>query len=194
MLGRWRLVVALVVALLPHALSRAGATDALESWLEGAQPPYRLEVVKSTRQMHLWYGGSILRTYAIALGKEPNGSKEYRGDNRTPVGRYYVVEKKPSRKFHRFLGLNYPNLQDAERALTRGWIDEPLWSEIFFADLNRTIPPQSTPLGGRVGIHGYGGRPELPVDWTEGCIAVRDADIEYLYETLPIGTRVDIVP
>jgi len=189
---RWGCVWLTLVALICARSAPAGGSASLS--LDAEPSPYRIEIHKSARHMQLWYGGTVLRSFVVALGKEPNGSKEMRGDYRTPVGRYYIVEKKPSRKFHRFLGLNYPNLQDAERALRRGWIDEPLWAEIFFADLNRTVPPQTTLLGGRVGIHGYGGRPELPIDWTEGCVAVRDAEIEYLYETLPLGTRVDILP
>lgn len=167
---------------------------AWERWLDLPSVSYRLEIHKAARQMHLWSGSHLLRSFSVALGKQPNGSKERRGDGRTPVGRYYIVEKKPSRKFRRFLGLNYPNVHDAERALARGWIDEAVWTEIFFADLNRTVPPQTTPLGGRIGIHGYGGRKELPIDWTEGCIAVRDQEIDELYELLPLGTPVDIHP
>lgn len=185
-----------LVATLFLSTKAAGQVTTLstDSWIDLEPTQYRLEIHKSVRQMHLWSGAQLVRTFSVALGKEPNGSKERRGDGRTPVGRYYIVEKKPSRKFRRFLGLNYPNLYDAERALGRGWIDEAIWADIFFADLNRAIPPQTTLLGGRVGIHGYGGRVELPIDWTEGCIAVRDQEIDYLYDLLPVGTPVDIRP
>lgn len=142
--------------------------------------------------MHLWQQDRLVRSFRIALGKQPNGAKQHRGDSRTPVGRYYIGDKRPSRRFYKFLALTYPNIADAERGLERNLIDQQLWADILFAQLERTLPPQNTLLGGGVGIHGYGGRVELPIDWTEGCIAVSDNDIDYLYETVPVGTPVDI--
>jgi murein L,D-transpeptidase YafK len=164
----------------------------LEHWFELVPSPYRLEVAKGAREMRLWEGERLIRRFRIALGKQPNGAKEYRGDGRTPVGRYYIGDKRPSRRFHKFLALSYPNLADAERGFQRQLIGQEAWADILFAHLEQALPPQNTLLGGGVGIHGYGNRPELPVDWTEGCIAVSNDEIDYLYETLPVGTPVEI--
>ncbi|GBD27501.1 hypothetical protein HRbin30_02851 [bacterium HR30] len=173
-------------------LSARASAMPLRQWFEPQPSSYRLEVSKRARVMHLWQQDQLLRTFRVALGKQPNGTKQYRGDRRTPVGRYYIGDKRPSRRFHKFLALTYPNLSDAERGLSQNLIDQELWADILFAHLERTLPPQNTLLGGGVGIHGYGGRIELPIDWTEGCIAVSDQDIDYLYEILPVGTPVDI--
>lgn len=151
-----------------------------------------IEVWKGRRQMELREGGHLVRRFAIALGGEPRDAKQLRGDRRTPVGRYYVCDKLVRSRFRRFLGLSYPNIDDAERGYATRLINANQWADIFFANLRGGIPPWSTPLGGRVGIHGYGGRPLIPVDWTEGCIAVADEDIDFLYDRVSIGTPVVI--
>jgi murein L,D-transpeptidase YafK len=151
-----------------------------------------LRVWKARHEMWLEDGGRVLKKFAVALGKEPTASKLLRGDGRTPEGNYYICEKRPQSRFRRFLGISYPNVDDAERAYAERLISADEWADIFFANIQQAVPPWSTALGGRVGIHGYGGRPLLPVDWTEGCIAVSDADIDYLYDRVPLGTRVII--
>lgn len=151
-----------------------------------------IQVRKSDRELVLQERDRVLRRFPIVLGKQPTGGKVHRGDMRTPVGRYYISEKRPSSRFRRFLEISYPNIDDAERALGYKLIDADQWADIFFANLQHTAPPQNTLLGGRVGIHGHGGRVEVPIDWTQGCIAVSDQDIDYLYEVVPVGTTVEI--
>jgi len=150
-----------------------------------------LRVFKTRHEMVLVDNHQMVRKFNVALGRAPVGTKLIRGDNRTPEGRYYVCEKNANSRFRRFLGLSYPNREDADRGFARRLITANEWGEIFFANLLRTTPPWSTALGGRVGIHGQSGR-DMSFDWTEGCIAVTDADIDYLYETVPIGTPVII--
>ncbi len=151
-----------------------------------------IHVRKSTREMWLQEGERLSRHFTIALGKQPSGGKLYRGDGRTPEGRYYVCEKKTNSRFRKFLGLSYPNVDDAERGLNNKLITPDEWADIFFANMRLNRPPWDTLLGGQVGIHGYGARDEVPVDWTEGCIAVSNADIDYLYDNVPLGTAVVI--
>ncbi len=165
-----------------------------QAWPTGAgsQDELTIHVRKTRHEMRLQEGDRVLRTFQIALGKQPTAGKVLRGDGRTPEGRYYVCEKRPRSRFRRFLGISYPNVDDAEKAYAERLISADEWADIFFANLRQTVPPWSTALGGRVGIHGYGGREELPVDWTQGCIAVSDADIDYLYDVVPLGTPVVI--
>ena len=158
----------------------------------GSQSALSIHVHKARHELVLQEGDQVLRTFQVALGRNYAASKLYRGDGRTPEGRYYVCEKHPNSRFRRFLGISYPNIDDAERAYDERLISADEWADIFFATLQQSVPPWSTALGGRVGIHGYGGREELPIDWTEGCIAVRDADIDYLYDVVPLGTPVII--
>jgi murein L,D-transpeptidase YafK len=186
----WRVAVAIGALL---AMARQGmAGEFVASLPSAVQAPASpvIEVWKADRRMELREGGVMLRQFRIALGSQPRFGKEVQGDGRTPVGRYYISIKKPESRFHRFLGLSYPNEDDADRGYRRGLIDATEWASIFFANLRGDQPPASTILGGRVGIHGYGGRPYLPIDWTEGCIAVSDDDIEYLYTHTAVGTPV----
>ncbi|MDX2165664.1 MAG: L,D-transpeptidase [Deltaproteobacteria bacterium] len=152
-----------------------------------------IEIWKAKRRMELRQGDQVLREFKISLGWAPSHAKELRGDNRTPVGRYYITGKRPSR-YHFFLGLSYPNVEDAERGYQHGLIDAQQWADIYFANLRGDPPTAQTALGGMVGIHGFGGRPYLPIDWTEGCIAVSNDDAEYLYQVVSVGTPVIINP
>lgn len=158
----------------------------------GSQGALAIHVHKARHEMVLQEGDDVLRALTVALGKDHTAGKLYRGDGRTPEGRYYICEKRANSRFRRFLGISYPNVDDAEKAYTGHLISADEWADIFFANLQQTVPPFSTALGGRVGIHGYGGREEIPVDWTEGCIAVTNADIDYLYDVVPLGTPVII--
>jgi hypothetical protein len=168
------------------ALTRAWPTRADE------RAPLTIRVWKQRHEMWLEDGDQVIRKFWVALGKDPASGKLLRGDGRTPSGRYYICEKQPRSRFRKFLGISYPNIDDAERAFADRLITADEWADIFVANLRQTVPPWSTPMGGRVGIHGFGGRPLIPVDWTEGCIAVSDADIDYLYDRVPLGTPVVI--
>jgi len=142
--------------------------------------------------MELFRGDKLVRSFSIVLGSDPRESKRTQGDGRTPVGEYVIQEKHPSARFHLFLGLNYPNIDDAERGYNEGLIDPNQWVDIFFANSRRQLPPSNTRLGGQIGIHGFGERPLIPVDWTKGCVAVSNEEIEYLYSNVPLGTPVII--
>jgi len=156
------------------------------------QDELAIHVWKSRHEMTLQEGDRTLRTFTIALGIDPGAGKLLRGDGRTPQGTYYICEKRPHSRFHRFLGISYPNTDDAERAFAEHLISADEWADIFFANQRQSTPPWSTAMGGHVGIHGYGGRKPIPVDWTLGCIAVSDPDIDYLYDRVPLGTPVVI--
>jgi murein L,D-transpeptidase YafK len=184
---RLRFWIAGVVAV----CSVAVATAAWPSHSRQAEAPI-IHVWKARHEMWLQEGEHIVRTFEVSLGTNPIAAKLLRGDNRTPEGRYYICEKRPQSRFRHFLGISYPNIDDAERAFTAQLISADEWAAIFFANLRQTTPPWQTAMGGHVGIHGYGGHAPVPADWTEGCIAVSDADIDYLYDRVPLGTRVII--
>jgi murein L,D-transpeptidase YafK len=183
---RWMAVLGLTLT------GFAGTVSASENgtWVPYTSQPV-LEIWKGERRMVLRDGETELRRFPVVLGRAPRYPKEVRGDLRTPVGRYHISEKHVS-KYHRFLGINYPNVDDAERGYGQGLIDPTQWADIFFANWRGAMPPAHTRLGGKVGIHGFGGRPYVPIDWTEGCIAVSNEDIEYIYAVAPVGTPVYI--
>jgi murein L,D-transpeptidase YafK len=137
----------------------------------------RILIVKSARTLTLLRQGQVLKTYKVALGQEPVGPKTQRGDSRTPEGEYIIDSRNPHSQFHLSLHVSYPNAADRARA----------------AKL-RVSP------GGDIMIHGlppayaYLGALHRQSDWTLGCIAVTNAEIEEIWSLVPNGTKVEIKP
>ncbi|TCP61106.1 L,D-transpeptidase-like protein [Rhodovulum bhavnagarense] len=132
----------------------------------------RILVQKDGRRMHLLHHDQVLKTYRIALGYAPLGDKRHEGDGRTPEGRYYIDRRNPNSEFHLSLGISYPNRADIAEAAALG---KPAGGDIF--------------IHGRAGRHRGKGR-----DWTAGCIAVKDREIEDIYAMVREGTVIDILP
>jgi murein L,D-transpeptidase YafK len=155
-------------------------------------PPADTRVVihKAERRIELYSGDTLLGAWPVALGHTPEGDKEVEGDGKTPEGEFRVVTRNDKSSFRLFLGLSYPAVDDAARGLRDGLIDESTAARIRRAHARGDAPPWSTPLGGAVGIHGHGSRG----DWTLGCIAVEDEVIDLLWEALPAGARVTVLP
>ena len=126
---------------------------------------------KRKRKMALFYNRTLIKTYSIRLGFNPIGHKQREGDGRTPEGRYFITHHNPNSAYHKSLGISYPNSEDRANALER---KESPGSDIF--------------------IHG-GPRNMLTHffrDWTGGCIAVFDNEIDEIYHLVPDGTVVYI--
>ena len=155
---------------------------------------FSILVKKRERKLYLYsISGEkqhLLKTYRIALGRQPVGTKRRQGDGATPEGDYYITHKNPRSNYHLSLGLSYPNLSDADAGLADGLISAGEHRTIARALRHGELPPQHTPLGGDIFIHGGG----VSNDWTLGCIALENQDIEELFETVPIRTPVKIVP
>ncbi len=132
----------------------------------------------------------------IALGARGAGLKQRRGDDVTPLGSFRVGWINPASQFSLFIGLDYPNQEYAQIALRQGRIDQATFDRIQHALLAGRTPPQDTPLGGQIGIHGVGGGDrqvhEAGFDWTRGCVAVNDEQIRRLAGWVRPGMRVDI--
>lgn len=133
----------------------------------------RVVVMKADRRMYLLHHNQVLKDFRIDLGFAPVGHKEREGDGRTPEGRYYVDRRNPNSSFHLSLGLSYPNPLDRERASSMG------------------VSP-----GGDIFIHGgpRRGIDRNGPDWTAGCIAVKNREMERIYAMVRDGTPVDIFP
>jgi murein L,D-transpeptidase YafK len=144
---------------------------------------------KHSRQLLLYDNGKEVMRVAVVLGKNPT-DKQREGDLATPEGEFYVCYKNPTSKYCRFLGLSYPNAEDASRGLRDGLISQAEHDAICTAVTRRECPPWKTALGGEVGLHG----PTPNVTWTHGCIAMTKDEIERLYETLSLGDVVTIEP
>ncbi|WP_090270915.1 L,D-transpeptidase family protein [Thalassovita taeanensis] len=132
----------------------------------------RVVVFKQDRKMHLLSNESALKSYDIGLGFAPSGHKSVEGDGKTPEGQYRIDRRNPNSEFHLSIGISYPNTEDRARALAVG--QRP---------------------GGDIFIHGRprknrkGGR-----DWTAGCIAVSNREIEEIYAMVRDGTPISIYP
>lgn len=150
----------------------------------------RIEVFKAKRELRLYDGDQLCKTYRVALGTNPIPPKEHEGDRATPEGSYFICYKNPESKFHLSLAINYPNAADAKRGLKDGLISRGEYDEIVQAAAGQTIPPWNTKLGGEIFVHGHGSSP----DWTLGCIALENSDIEELYRLVPVGTPITIYP
>jgi murein L,D-transpeptidase YafK len=150
----------------------------------------RIEVLKSKRQLILYSGDRIVKRYRIGLGFTPEGSKARQGDGRTPEGSYYVCSKNPKSQYFLSLGLSYPNEADASRGLKEGLINRMQFQQITAAIKRGGVPLWNTALGGEIFIHGAGSKK----DWTWGCVALENEDIQELFNAVPKGTPVTIQP
>jgi hypothetical protein len=148
----------------------------------------RVKIFKKDRRLELWAEGKRVQTYTVALGADPDLDKVRQGDHRTPEGEFYVCTRNDLSKFHLFLGLSYPNEEDAERGLRDKLISKGEYQRILSAMHSRVRPPWNTGLGGEVGIHGGG----VGQDWTWGCIALENDCIEELWLACPMKTPVTI--
>jgi murein L,D-transpeptidase YafK len=150
----------------------------------------RIEVFKAKRELQLFDGDRLIKTYCVALGTNPVSAKECEGDQATPDGSYFICSKNPESKFHLSLAISYPNAADAERGLKNGLISRLEYDAILEATARQETPPWNTNLGGEIFVHSHGSSP----DWTWGCIAVDDVDIEELYSLVPVKTPITIYP
>ena len=140
-------------------------------------PITRLVVMKSKRQMWAYNQDTLVKIYPISLGKSPIGHKQFEGDKKTPEGIYRINERNPNSAYHKNLGISYPNAEDKAYALSQG----------------------KSP-GGLIKIHGLPnkfpdiGRQHLRKDWTDGCIAVTNEEIDELFNAVVHNAEIDIRP
>jgi len=134
-------------------------------------------VLKSERKMNLMSHGKVIRTYKVSLGGTAAGAKEQQGDHKTPEGTYVLDRRNPQSKYYKSIHVSYPNEQDKKHAAKLG------------------VSP-----GGDIMIHGlpngFGwlGATHLAHDWTDGCIAVTDAEMDEIWKLVADGTPIEIRP
>src|SRR5258707_67493 len=137
----------------------------------------RVIINKAKRELFLMHADKVVKSYRVALGRNPVGPKTRQGDGKTPEGVYSISGRNPASSFHRALRVSYPD--SADRALAK----------------RLDVAP-----GGDIMIHGlpngqgHIGKAHLQTDWTEGCIAVTDPEIEEIWGLVRDGTRVEINP
>lgn len=150
--------------------------DETRAWSRSTGRPAIL-VLKEKNTLVLLSGGRAVKAYDAEIGSNAVGVKRRQGDRATPEGHYRIVGKKGrgESRYHRALLLDYPNAADRRR---------------FAAARERGEIPQGARIGGLIEIHGEGGRGQ---NWTEGCVALSNRDLDDLYPRVGIGTRVTIV-
>ena len=157
-------VIMMVLLLLPPCAVAADKAD-------------QVVVLKSQARLFLKRHGKVIGSYHVALGGNPMGHKQRQGDQRTPEGRYVLDLKNPHSAYYKSIRISYPNAADKARAKRKG------------------VHP-----GGWIMIHGQkNGRGHLApitqrVNWTDGCIAVTDADMDEIWQAVDVGTSIDILP
>ncbi len=150
----------------------------------------RVVVEKANRLLMLFKDGRVLLRAPVALGRVPQGAKTREGDGRTPEGVYTVCMVKAQGKYGKSLGISYPGERDAQLAYTQGDITAETRDAIMAAHREGRRPPWGTVLGGEIYLH------EGPVDtdWTQGCIALRTADMAVLFDNYAQIESIDIRP
>lgn len=130
-----------------------------------------IEVHKADRKMYLLHGRKVLKEYRIQLGSTPVGPKRFEGDGKTPEGAYRISQHNPKSTYHLSLRISYPN--NAQSAFAKAAGKEP---------------------GGDIFIHGQPGWTKVKGDWTAGCIAVTNKEVEEIYAMVKDGTQINIYP
>lgn len=156
-----------------------------------------IEISKSERRLRARCARGAVVEMTVAVGREPRGPKLEADDLRTPEGLYRVSGGPRPSRFHAFVPIDYPSVADAERALSEGRIEVQDYARILDAHERQVAPPGDTPLGGAIGFHGEGERwagDSADLDWTLGCIAVPDRDLDYLIARIEPGVPVVILP
>lgn len=136
-----------------------------------------LAVHKADRKLLIFSKHNLIKTYNVALGLNPVGKKEVEGDYKTPEGHYFIRSKNPLSTYHKSLGISYPSLDDIKNAQALG-----------------------KNAGGDIMIHGLmkqmnnTGKNHIKSDWTFGCIAITNQEIDELYAQVKTGTPIVITP
>ena len=177
--ARWRkLALGLLGAVLVLGLGVYAALPAPSRPLPADAVVSRMVVDKTRRRLMAYAAdGTLLKTYRVALGQQPVGAKQVEGDLKTPEGHYTIDSKNAGSQYHKNLGVSYPSAADRARAKKLG-----------------------KPPGGAIKIHGLPngafnfGRIHAISDWTWGCIAVTNDEVDELFRAVPVGTPIEIKP
>jgi murein L,D-transpeptidase YafK len=156
-------------------------------------PHRKILIEKRARRLTVAGVDTVHGPYPVDLGAHWAADKAVEGDRATPLGEFYICAKNPRSRFFLSLCISYPNAEDAARGIAAGLISDAEYAQIIDAIRRIAMPPQRTKLGGEIYIHGRTPRHEADRDWTRGCVALANADMQVVYDLAVIGTPVTIV-
>ena len=134
-------------------------------------------VIKHERKLTLIHAGAVLKTYSVALGAVPVGAKERQGDHRTPEGLYVLDSRNDHSQFYKAIHISYPNAEDRKRAARLG-----------------VSPGGDLFIHGLPKVYGFVGAAHRLHDWTDGCIALTNTEMDEIWSLVPNGTPIEIKP
>lgn len=153
-----------------------------------------IRISKRTQTVLVYRGDELIYRFAADLGYNFYSDKERRGSSaepdhwRTPEGEFFVVAKNPRSQFYKALVLNYPNAEDAERGFRDGLISQAEYDAIRNAEEQYAMPPMFTALGGYIELHGDGTGKRN--NWTQGCVAIPNTQMDIIWDLVSVGTPV----
>ncbi|SDM87805.1 L,D-transpeptidase catalytic domain [Franzmannia pantelleriensis] len=177
----------LKASLIDNIATDFGPRDPFEVWVKVDNSDATLTVYRGDYPLE--------RINGISIGQRGAARMRVRGDKQTPKGEFRINGINTNSRFHLFFAVDYPTPWNALEALNAGVMSRAEYEEYHYFLLRHGRPPQDTVLGGNIGLHGIGeGDPEIHgrFDWTLGCVAVTNEEIERLAELIGIGTRVVI--
>lgn len=168
----------------------------LTSRLIGGQETIWIEVDTKALTLKVMQGNQETLAFRnIAIGRYGTDTDRRRGDNTTPLGHFTIAWITDDTPYHRFFGFRYPNKERAKRAFQAGDLDKETWNTIRQAFASGRLPPQDTLLGGNLGIHGIGAgdiNVHEQYNWTNGCVALTNDQIDRLTTWIRVGTLIEI--
>lgn len=186
-LSRVVLIWMLFACLMPAQARAAETLPRTQDWLLVDTHRMTLSVMHDERpQMTL---------HDLSVGRYGTSTDKIRGDKTTPLGRFRITRIDRRSGFHIFIGLDYPDIERARKAQQAGDISKRELQAIVSAHRRGQTPPQNTKLGGQIGIHGLGeADPALHemMNWTRGCVALTDRQMDSLLDWLRVGMTVEI--
>lgn len=172
-------------------------SGSIQSAEADVEEPFWLDIDTANAQLTVRDKRNVARASfgQISIGRGGTSILRRRGDLSTPVGNYRVTSIQPSSRYGIFIAINYPNREQVELARQAGRISATDYRRLLEADTSGATPPADTALGGNIGLHGLGAgdiRVHQAMNWTRGCIALTNQQINELLPWLRVGTRVQI--
>jgi len=169
--GKIRLNTLLILTLVFHGLRVEAMVKTSDSTIT------KIILFKSTRTLKVYHNDILLKTFKVALGKFPKGAKHQEGDKKTPEGTYFIDAKNPKSQYHKALHISYPSKKD--------------WK---YARSHRISPGSDVEIHGLPQEYAYLGKTQSQIDWTWGCIALSNQELDSIYPWVKVGTPIILKP